>query len=167
MEVSLEKQFTDDSYFLLSQSVYQSKYTAADGIERNTRFNGNYITNATVGKNFASEGRKRVLGIHLKMVHAGGFRTTPIDLEKSRQQGRPVVDANEAFSLKSPVYFRADLRLSLTWNRPFRTSSLSLDLQNLSNRNNLHNQYIDPFRGSVSNTYLTGLIPVLNYKLEF
>ena len=167
VEVSLEKQFTDDSYFLLSQSVYQSKYTAADGIERNTRFNGNYITNATVGKNFASEGRKRILGIHLKMVHAGGFRTTPIDLEKSRQQGRPVVDANEAFSLKSPVYFRADLRLSLTWNRPFRTSSLSLDLQNLSNRNNLHNQYIDPFRGSVSNTYLTGLIPVLNYKLEF
>ena len=167
VEVSLEKQFTNDTYFLLSQSVYQSKYTAADGIERNTRFNGNYITNATVGKNFASEGRKRILGIHLKMVHAGGFRTTPIDLEKSRQQGRPVVDANEAFSLKSPVYFRADLRLSLTWNRPFRTSSLSLDLQNLSNRNNFHNQYIDPFRGSVSNTYLTGLIPVLNYKLEF
>src|SRR6185295_628921 len=45
VEISLEKYLSNNSYFTLSNSFYQSKYTASDGIERNTRFNGNYIIN--------------------------------------------------------------------------------------------------------------------------
>ncbi|RYF61731.1 MAG: TonB-dependent receptor, partial [Comamonadaceae bacterium] len=42
IEISLEKYLDNRFYFMLSNSLYQSKYTAADGRERDTRFNGHY-----------------------------------------------------------------------------------------------------------------------------
>jgi hypothetical protein len=47
------------------------------------------------------------------------------------------------------------------------TSTLSLDIQNVSNRQNLYGTYFDPIKGGVTNRYQTGIIPVLNYKIEF
>src|SRR5207253_1077472 len=37
VEISLEKNLTNGFYYMLSTSIYQSKYKALDGIERNTR----------------------------------------------------------------------------------------------------------------------------------
>jgi hypothetical protein len=64
-------------------------------------------------------------------------------------------------------YFRADLRLSLRWNRPRLTSTLSLDIQNLTNRLNVYGNWYDSEKGQVVTSYQSGLIPILNYKVEF
>lgn len=167
MEISLERYLQDNFYLTLSQSLYQSKYTAADGAERNTRFNGNYITTLIAGKDFVAPRRHRTFGINLKTIYAGGLRTTPIDLAASQQQGYTVVDEQAAYSLQNPAYFRADLRVSLTWNRRRLTSTLSLDIQNLTNRLNIYNQRYDEDTHTVVDNYQTGFIPVLNYKIEF
>jgi hypothetical protein len=55
----------------------------------------------------------------------------------------------------------------MKWNRKGFTSTLSLDLQNLTNRLNVFNQWFDSEKGEVTTNYQTGLIPVLNYKIEF
>lgn len=167
IEVSLEKYLSRNFYFLFNNSFYQSKYTARDRIERNTRYNGNYVSNVTAGKDFPSKNGRRTFGANIKMVYAGGFRYSPIDLARSMNQGHTVVDEKNAFSLQNPAYFRTDLRLSITWNRKSLTSTLSLDVQNVSNRENLYSQYFDPFKGKIANSYQTGIIPVLNYKVEF
>ena len=109
----------------------------------------------------------KTFGINLKTIYAGGFRTTPIDIEKSRAEGYTVYKEKEAFSLQNAAYFRTDLGLSIKWNRKHHTSTLSLDIQNLTNRLNLYNQSFDEEKGEVVNNYQTGLIPVLNYKIEF
>jgi hypothetical protein len=67
IELSLEKYLSNRFYFMFSNSLYQSKYTAADGIERNTRFNGNYISNLVAGKEFVFAEGKRTLGINIKL----------------------------------------------------------------------------------------------------
>jgi hypothetical protein len=58
LEMTLEKFFTHNYYFLVTGSLFDSRYTGADGVERNTRFNGNFITNITAGKEF-KVGRNR------------------------------------------------------------------------------------------------------------
>jgi len=50
IDFTLERYLNKGLYFLLSASIFDSKYTANDGVERNTRFNKNYIFNATIGK---------------------------------------------------------------------------------------------------------------------
>lgn len=167
VELSLEKYLSNRFYFMFSNSLYQSKYTAADGLERNTRFNGNYISNLVAGKEFVFAEGKRTLGINIKTVYAGGYRTTPIDAEQSQQLGYTVYKEKEAYSLQNPAYMRADMRISMKWNKKHLTSTLSLDIQNLTGRKNISGSYYDATQNKVVTTYQTGLIPVLNYIVEF
>lgn len=167
VELSIERYLYDNFYFTLSNSLYQSKYTALDGIERNTRFNGNYIITLLTGKDFYSDRKQKTFGVNLKTIVAGGLRTTPIDLDASRQAGYTVFLEKQAFSLQNPAYFRTDLRVSMKWNRKRHTTTLSLDIQNLTNRLNIFSQYFNKEKNKIENLYQTGLIPILNYKIEF
>ena len=167
LELSLERYLRNQFYFLFSQSLYQSKYTAQDAVERNTRFNGHFISTLVLGRDFVSKGGARTWGVHLKTIYAGGQRRTPIDVEQSRIKGYAVFDEDRSFSIQNPAYFRSDLRLSIKWNRRHHSSTLSLDIQNLSNRLNVYNQWYDEDKAEVVTSYQTGLIPVLNWKIEW
>ncbi|MFC5271843.1 TonB-dependent receptor [Adhaeribacter terreus] len=168
LELSLEKFFTNNYYFLATTSLYNSKYTALDGIERNTRFNGNYILNMLGGKEFkVGKDRNNVIGLNMKMVWAGGNRYTPIDLERSQQEGEAVYIDSETFETKADDYFRTDLRVSYRKNKPKASYIVSLDIQNVSNSQNMYRQYYDHDSKSVKTEYQMGLLPVLNYRIEF
>jgi len=167
IEVSLERYLNRQFYYTISTSIYQSKYTAADGIERNTRFNGNYVSTLVAGKEFSSANKLRTFGLNIKTVYAGGLRTTPIDLAKSIEKGYGVYREKEAFTLQNPAYFRTDIRVSMKWNRRHHTSTLSLDIQNVTNRHNVYGDRYDDMKNKIVTTYQNGLIPVLNYKVEF
>ena len=52
LEISIERYLHHDFYLTLTNSFYQSKYKALDGVERNTRFNGNHISTLIAGKDF-------------------------------------------------------------------------------------------------------------------
>ncbi|MCK5468753.1 MAG: TonB-dependent receptor, partial [Cyclobacteriaceae bacterium] len=69
LELTLERYFANNYYYMLSSSLFQSKYKALDNIERNTRFNVNYLGNVLFGKEFllTSRGNKnKVLSINAK-----------------------------------------------------------------------------------------------------
>lgn len=167
VEISLERYLEHNFYFTLSNSLYSSRYKAADGIERNTRFNGNHIATLIGGKDFVSWLGTKTVGINVKIIYAGGLRTTPIDLEESRIRQGTVYKESQAFSERLPGYFRSDLRLSMKWNRKHFTSTLSLDVQNVTNRLNVYDRFFDAQKGEIVTVHQTGLIPVLNYKIEF
>lgn len=167
LEISLEKYLSNNFYYMFSNSLYQSKYTALDGVERNTRFNGGFVSNLVAGKEFVSKNQRRTFGINIKLVYAGGFRETPIDLQKSKEAGSAKYFEKQAFTLQNPAYYRSDIRLSMKWNRKHLTSTLSLDLQNATNRLNVFGKFYDPLKQEIITVYQNGLIPILNYKIEF
>ena len=167
VEISLERYLKDNFYLTLSNSFYQSKYTAKDGVERNTRFNGNYLVTLITGKEFISERKSKTFGINLKTIYAGGLRTTPIDFDASQQQGYTVFKEKDAYTLQNAAYFRADFGISMKWNRKHFTSTLSLDIQNVTNRLNVFGQWYDSEKNKIVTSYQTGIIPILNYKIEF
>ncbi|QNF35921.1 TonB-dependent receptor [Adhaeribacter swui] len=168
LELSLEKFFTNNYYFLITSSLYNSKYIAADGIERNTRFNGQHILNSLGGKEFkVGKDKANLIGLNFRVLWAGGNRYTPLNLEQSRLQNKAVYYEDKAFEAQVPDYFRTDLRVSYRKNRPKASYILSLDIQNVTNRLNMYNQYYDEDTQSLKISTQTGLIPVLNYRIEF
>ncbi len=167
LEISIEKYLSNHLYYALSSSWYQSKYTASNNKEYNTRYNGNQIINLNAGKDFVSKNKRRALGIGGRFVYAGGYRTTPIDLVSSQQKGETIYYQNQAYTNQLPYYLRGDIRISMKWNRKKVTSTLSIDIQNVSNRKNVYDHFYDVKSNSIKTYYQTGLIPVLNYKLEF
>ncbi|MBC7861318.1 MAG: carboxypeptidase-like regulatory domain-containing protein, partial [Bacteroidia bacterium] len=82
LEFTLEKFFSNGYYYLVTASVFESKYTGSDNKWRNTAFNGNYVANALFGKEFKIKG-KHVLAIDVKFTTAGGKRYVPVDLNAS------------------------------------------------------------------------------------
>lgn len=169
VEFTLEQFMHKGRYFLFSASLYDSKYKALDNIWRNTRYNGNYVFSFTGGKDFdfMRNGKRKTLGVNLRTVYAGGLRTTPIDVQRSIENEETEYIDSESFTLQQPAYFRTDLRISYRVNRARTTSILALDIQNVTNRQNVYGTYFEPLTGEFKTSYMTPLIPVLSYRIEF
>lgn len=168
-EISWQKYFTNDFYYLLNTSVYDAKYTDANGVTRNNRFNGNYILNATGGKEWKKikDNKTKIFGINVRVGYAGGFRYTPIDIEASRAAGTTVFREDLAFSEQFPAYFKTDLRLVWKKNKPGRNTIWALDIQNATNQENAGFRTFDSEKGEVVTKNQLGLLPILSWKVEF
>ena len=171
VELTVEKFFSRGYYGLFTASLYQSKYTASDGIERNTAFNGRYVANFLAGKEWKLGKEKRnAITTDIKVTYAGGRYYTPIDLAASQVRGREVLKGDEyAYSSTYPDYFRLDFKVGFTLNSPMKklSQSFSIDLQNVTNNNNVFSQSYDDRSRSISTTYQLGFFPNFIYKIQF
>jgi hypothetical protein len=168
VELTYQKYLSNNYYVLAAASVYSSKYQAADGIWRSTRFDGGFTTTLTAGKEWTKsrETKSRIWGVNGRISYLGGLRDRPIDPVLS-QQTSTTVYSSEVFSVKFPNYFRTDLRIYWKKSKARYSRTLSLDLQNLTNAQNAFYSYFDAFQGKIVQKYQLGLIPIINYRWEF
>ena len=168
-ELTIEKFFSDGYYGLFTSSLYDSKYTASDGIERNTAFNGKYVYNVLGGKEWkVGSDDRNTIAVDLKITNAGGRYYTPIDIEASRITRHEQLKGDVyAYSSRNSNYFRMDLKVGYTYNCSTiqLSHSFSLDLQNMTNNKNVFSQSFD--HGNIKTTYQLGLFPNFTYKLQF
>ncbi|MCX6307205.1 MAG: TonB-dependent receptor [Bacteroidetes bacterium] len=171
VELTVEKFFSRGYYGLFTASLYQSKYTASDGTERNTAFNGRYVANFLAGKEWKPGKEKRnAITTDIKVTYAGGRYFTPIDLTASQARGREVLKGDEyAYTSTYPDYFRMDFKIGFTLNSRTKklSQSISLDMQNVTNNKNVFSQSYDDRSKSVSTTYQLGFFPNFIYKIQF
>lgn len=169
LELTYERFLFKNLYYLLSASLYESKYKAADGVWRDTQFNTNYATSLTIGKEWSlkNKAKSRTVGFNIKSIYVGGFRYTPIDLNASIAAGETKYVTSQTYQKRMPAYYRLDIRLSLKRNYKRITSTVAIDIQNTTNRKNVGGQYFNNNTGEVKYWYQTSLIPILSYRLEF
>lgn len=165
LEVTLEKFFTSDHYFMINGSLYNSTYEGIDGIERNTVFNGNYIFNVLGGKEFIFKNGRRVLNLNSRLIVAGGKREAPISLVDSQRRGFTVRDYSRNNEEKLDPYWRIDFGASYKINRSNTASVISLNVQNLFAVENEFERYYD--NGQIQSAVQLGFFPNLSYRIEF
>jgi len=141
IELTLEKSFSRNYYLLANGSLFNSKYYAADGIWRNSRYNSHFITSLSAGKDFPFGKIKAwTFGANARVLWSGGERTEDTQFEE--QIGN---------------YFRFDTRVSIARKREHAKWILAIDIQNSTNRlNETTLDEIDP----------TGILPVLSFRVE-
>lgn len=169
VELTIEKFFSKGYYGLFTASLYDSKYTGSDGVERNTAFNGRYVFNVLGGKEWKiGRAKRNKISTDLKFTNAGGRAYTPIDLNASNAIGREVL-STDAYSSYYDYYYRIDFKASLTLNSAKRKIShtLSLDLQNISDHDNVFSLSYDDRSQGINTTYQLGFFPNVVYKLQF
>lgn len=173
VEVTLERFLHKGFYYLFTASLYESKYTGSDGVERNTAFNGNYTTNFLIGKEFQLFSKKEnakaknTLVIDAKWTLNGGQRYIPIDLEASQHAGKAVYDYANAFNDKYEDYFRTDLKIGYKRNGEKITQEWSVNFQNITNHKNIFQQTYEPSSQQIVKRYQTGFLPIVQYKILF
>ncbi len=169
IELTVEKFFSKGYYGLFTSSLYDSKYTGSDGVERNTAFNGKYVYNILAGKEWnVGAGKRNKTSVDFKFTNAGGRYYTPIDLASSQASDREQL-STDVYSSQYPNYFRMDLKMGYTFNSKVKkiSQTLSLDLQNVTNHNNVFSQSYDNRNQNVSWKYQLGFFPNFVYKIQF
>ena len=167
VEMTLEKYFSNSYYFLVTGSLFESKYEGSDGIERNTPFNGKYVLNLLAGKEFKIGRRENILSINWKVTTAGGRFVRPIDLARSAENRTTVFDDSRAFSEQQTAYFRTDLKIGYKINRARLTHEIAVDLQNVTDSQNVFQQIYNPRTNRVGTAYQQGFLPIPFYRLTF
>lgn len=167
LEVTLEKFFANNYYFLLTTSLFDSKYKGSDGIERNTPFNNRFVINALAGREFAIGRRGNRLSINWKVTTAGGRYIIPINLERSGELGQTINEYDKAYSQRQDGYFRTDLKIGYKINFRRMTHEMAIDLQNLTNNQNILQQAYNPRTNRLGTAYQQGFLPVPFYRLTF
>jgi hypothetical protein len=170
LELTLERYFADTYYFLLTTSLYEAKYKSMDGISRDNRFNGNYVGNFLIGKEFIFDnkpGRTKILSLNAKLTLIGARRFSPILLDESREKGYTVVDESKAFTLRGDDIFIANLGISYRINRKKTSQEFKIDIQNLTNNNGMVDRYYDSATDEIEYIHQLPILPVLLYTIEF
>ncbi|HEY1039372.1 MAG TPA: TonB-dependent receptor, partial [Bacteroidia bacterium] len=169
LELTYERFLYRDFYYLVTMSLYESKYRAPNGQWYNTYFNSNYANTITLGKEWTlSQKRKgRVIGVNLKSVWVGGRRYTPIDLERSIAAGATVYQYDKTYEEQIPDYYRLDMRLSCKRNYKRVTTTLALDVQNLTWRKNVGGIFYNNEKQSIDYWYQVPMVPILSYRVDF
>jgi outer membrane receptor protein involved in Fe transport len=169
VEFTVERSWNELFYMIATASLYESKYLPSDQIWRNTRFNSNTGFTFLSGKEWALQHLKRPtsFSLDIKMVQNGGVRVTPIDLGKSIQQKKTVLNSSRIYEEKLPSFFRVDLQAA--WKTQFRRMTLSVlaGVQNLTDHLNPTSQSYEPATNSITYKYLLRRIPLFGVKADF
>ena len=154
---------------MLTSSVFDSKYTAANDIERNTRFNRNHVLNLVVGKEWQTS-RNKIIGANIRVNYLGGNRIEPIDMEASLQQKEVVygeTHGNLAFSQNHDALPVISFTLSHRKNKEKYSSVWSLQVLNVTASEEYEKDIYNLKTNQVITKYDDLGVPSLSYKIEF
>ncbi len=168
IDLTLEQYINKGFYYLVSASLFNSKYKTDTNIWYNTRFNKNYLLNFLAGKEFKIGSKKQnSLGINLRLSIQGGDRHSMIDKTNSILERDVVYNEIDPFSEQAKSSFITHFTVNYEWYKNRSTQKLSLKILNASNykeflghRYNIKNNTVEEHREAL-------IIPNLSYKISF
>jgi hypothetical protein len=166
VEFTLERFFSRNFYYLSTISLFESKYTGSDNVERNTAFNGNYVFNFLVGKEIPVK-KNSTINLDFKVTWAGGKRYTPVDLAASRAANTTKYDDTRAFSQQFDPFLKADFKIGYRINARRISQEWMFYIENFTDHNNVLMQLYSRSTNQVRNVNQLGFFPMMQYRLRF
>ena len=134
-----------------------------------SRLDGKWASNLSVSKEWTrtkSDKKTRTWGFSAQAMANGGMLHKPINESASAISGTTVFEVSEWLPSKKQ-YFRTDARVYYRRFHRGYTSTLALDIQNVTNAQNIAWEYYDNRSQAVLTTYQLGTIPTLSYRVAF
>ncbi len=172
IELTVEKTFSHNYYFLFTGSLFNSKAKGNDGVYRNTDYNGRFAVNLLGGYE-KPLGKNSTLITGAKLTYSGGLLYSPPDVAASNAKGDLVLIDSERNTLRFPDYFRADLKIGVRINAKKLTHEIALDLVNIFNTKNVLSLTYSGDLGLQGNAYpfytqyQLGFLPLFYYRVDF
>lgn len=166
IDLTLERFMHQGWYYLATLSLFDSKYTGGNDIERDTRFNRQIISNILFGKEWLWK-EKNLFNLSLKYTYLGGNRTHPVNESASLAAQEIIDDLSDPYGIRNPQSHVASLTLTYRVNRKKYASHWSLQVLNflgakeyLGYQYNFREQSISPNTDAI-------VVPNLSYKISF
>jgi hypothetical protein len=168
MDITFEKYMSQGYYYMLTASLFDSRYRGGDGIWRNTRYNRNYAFNLLTGKEWLlGRNRQNLFSVNIRLSYQGGDRYSPVDRVASQQAEAVVYDETHAFSEQYAPAFVCHFTAGYKINRQNSAHEFALKVINATmskeyfgHKYNFKTQQID-----LDHEFI--MIPNVSYKIEF
>ena len=170
IEVTIERSFVKNYYFLITGSLFSSRYVPGDQHNYNTYYNTKYVSNILLGKDFyVGKDKRNSIGINAKSNLRGGYRYTPVDEAKSIKSKRIIYNTVLTYDSQLPYFMRIDAGINFRKNFPKYSWIIMLDIQNFTNRENVFKRRFSFENGKIisSDILSLGIVPVFNFRIEF
>ncbi len=170
IELTLEKFYSKGYHALVTTSIFESKYTGSDGIERNSPFNNGYVVNILGGREWSvGKAKRNAFVLSTKLTASGGRYYTPVNLEASRDAGFEILFDELAFTEQYDGYLRWDVRMGFKLNSAQRKVShqIFFDIQNVTNRANVFARRYNRLTGNVDQVDQIGFFPDFLFRFQF
>lgn len=174
IEATIEQFFYNHYYFLINGSLFDSKYKSLEGVERNTKFNSNFLLNVLCGKEFVlGEKKNQTLTLNARILFGGGQRYIPLLRDAAGNLAVDHVnnrfwDYSKAYDNKLDNIFQLNLSVSYKFNTLNVTHEIFLDLPNITNRQGRLYEYYDVNKpNKIGYVTQMPLLPNLMYRVYF
>jgi hypothetical protein len=166
LDLTIEKAFSRSFFILLTGSVFSSQFKSLGDTEwLRTRTDKGWGTSLMGGYELAFK-KGGALQIGAKTFVSGGLRYTPADIAASRAAGMYVPDQERIFGAAASTYFRLDTRIAYRKNHKKLSYTIAIDVQNITNTQNVRFFIYDRKNTAVVPRYQAGLLPVLSFQLD-
>ena len=169
VEAQYEKTFARNIFFNANGSLYKALVKSEFNTFFTNYFGANYTLNLSLGKEWTKKANK-IWGASTHIINNGANYLSPMESNMTTFQKQVIVIdyiTSNDFGFKLQNYFRTDLRLYYKRDRKTWSSTLSLDIQNVTNKQNIAFEYYDTFLKKTSTKYQNGLIPILAWRANF
>src|SRR5690606_22667590 len=152
-------------YYLVTFSIFDSKYTDGNGIERPTLYNRNAIGNFLIGKEWLIKSRN-LFSANIKYTYLGGSRTHPIDEATSLQTKEIVEDYTRAFSVQNPAAHVVSFTTTYRINSKKVSHLISLQILNVSGAKEYYGLQYNFRHHTIDTNTDVIVLPNLSYRIE-
>ena len=166
VDLTLEQFLNKGFYYMITASVYDSKYNGGDDIERDTRFNQNFVLNILSGKEWQLN-NNNTFSINGKLTIIGGKRQSPVNNEKSNQYKYVVYDYSKIYQNQLPTNYYVDFSVNYTINKHGYSQSIILQAKNILMQEESLGHAFNYKTSTVEPYGLTIIFPYISYKIQF
>lgn len=168
IDVTLEQYMRNGFYYMITGSLFKSKYKGGDHIWRNTRLDKGYLFNVLAGKEWmVGRLKQNVLSINGRLFFQGGGRYTPVDEERTLAEHDIVFDETKAYTQRFDPSMNGDVSMSFRINKKKVSHEFSLKILNIGMKTGMHFYQYNEKNKLIEKKDGTGLIPNLSYKIHF
>lgn len=168
VEMTFEKFFSRNYFFLITASLFESTFKGYDGVERPSAFNSNVLLNIVGGYELPI-GKKKAGALIFggRFTWNGGRPYVPFDVDGTLKSGQETLDWHNAYKYRREPYKRFSLRLGMRRNKARYTTELTVDLQYRTHYTTIYTERIDVNTGRVKNYEKMQFYPISTWRLSF
>jgi hypothetical protein len=168
VDLTVERFLKNGFYYLATASVFDSKYKGGDGIERNSRYNKNYIINLLAGKEWqVGKNDHNTFSMNGRFTFMGGDHYTALLVDESVAERDLIYDYSHAFEKKEDPASVLSFSISYRKNKPGHSSIWSFHLLNATSHKEYRDYEFNLKTGIPGMQYDRIMVPNISYKIEF
>ena len=168
VDITFERYISQGYYYMVTASLFNSRYKAGDGAWHNTRYNRNYVFNLLGGKEWMlGKNKQNVFSTNIRLTYQGGDRYSPIDLAASQNEEDAVYNEKDAFSKQLSPALLGHFTVSYKINKQKLSHEFAIKILNITNYKDYYGHRYNFKTHQVDAEEEAVMIPNISYKIEF